>query len=80
MNTISNGAQLKELAGKCGTNEKELSQISVSMNKEFNNLTQEIYAQVEIVDESILVILILFNQLKIMILLCLINIYFLENY
>jgi len=56
MTTISDGAQLKELAEKCGKNEKELSQISVSMNNKLNNLTEEINAQVEIADDNILVI------------------------
>lgn len=56
MNTISDGAHLKELAGKCGNNEKELSLISISINKKLNNLTEEINAQVEIVDDNISVI------------------------
>lgn len=56
MNTISDGAQLNELAGICANNEKELSQISITMNKNLNNLTGEINAQVEIVDDNVLVI------------------------
>jgi len=55
MNTISNGADLKELADKCNNNEKELAQISVSMNKELNQLTQQINTKLEIVDVNILV-------------------------
>lgn len=55
MNIISDGAQLKELAEKCGNNEKELSQISITMNKEFDYLTQNMKTQMKTVDDNILV-------------------------
>jgi len=53
MNTISDGAHLKELAGKCGNNQNELSLISISMNKKLNNLTEKINTQIDIVDNNI---------------------------
>lgn len=55
MKTIADGAQLKNLAEKCGSGEKELAQFSISMNKELNNLTEAINTQIETVDDQILV-------------------------
>lgn len=70
MKTIADGAQLKNLADKCGNNEKELAQFSISMNKELNNLTESINAHVDMVDDQILVTFYFsINKLKI----CLIN-------
>lgn len=55
MNTISDGAQLKQLAEQCSNNKKELSQISISINKELNHLTQQVKAQVDTTDDNIMV-------------------------
>lgn len=55
MNTISDGAQLKELAVKLNNNENELSQISVSMNNQLNNLNKKIITHLETADDNILV-------------------------
>lgn len=55
MSTISDGAQLNTLAGNCSNHEKELEDIENSMNKELNHLTENISAQVEIVNDNILV-------------------------
>lgn len=55
MNTISNGAQLQQLVEKCSDNNKELSQISISMNKELNHLSQQVKTQVETTDDKIMV-------------------------
>lgn len=56
MNTISDGAQLNKLADNCGNHEKILEEIEISMNKELNNLSQNINSQLEIVNDNILVI------------------------
>lgn len=53
MNSISEGAQLKSLAEKCGTHEKELTDISIFMNDEFSHLTQNLNTQLNIVDSDI---------------------------
>lgn len=56
MNSISDGAQLKSLAEKCDNHEKELVDISTSMNSEFNHLTQNLNTQIKIIDNDISVI------------------------
>lgn len=55
MNSIANGAELKELSEKCGNNEKELSQISIAINKEHDHLTQTLETKVDTVGDNILV-------------------------
>jgi len=56
MNTITDGAQLKPLSEKCGNNKNELEKISTIINKELNNLTQEIKTHVLTANDNVLVI------------------------
>lgn len=56
MNSISDGAQLKSLAENCGNHKRELTDISISMNKELSHLTQNLNTQLYIVDGDISVI------------------------
>lgn len=53
MNSISEGAELKSLAEKCGNHEKELAEISNFMNNELCHLTQNLNTQLDIVDSDI---------------------------
>lgn len=57
MNSISEGAQLKSLAEKCGNHEKELTDISNFMNNELSHLTQNLNTQLEVVNSDISVII-----------------------
>ncbi|VVC37337.1 Kinesin motor domain, conserved site,P-loop containing nucleoside triphosphate hydrolase,Kinesin motor [Cinara cedri] len=54
VNTIVDGAKLKELADKCANNKKVLSKFSVSMNENLNHMNQKINKQVDTVGDSIL--------------------------
>lgn len=55
MTTISNGAQLNELAIKCSNSKNELAQISISLNNENKHLTQNLNTQLETANENIMV-------------------------
>jgi len=78
LNSISDGAQLKELTLKCNDNENELLQISVSMNNQLDHLNKKIITQLETADDNILVKLVIgyfINELIIFISIQLISVY-----
>lgn len=68
VNSLSDGAQLKLLAEQCGDHKKELTDISISTNKELNHLTQKLNMEIDLVDSDISVIIFILICLNIFIL------------